>query len=190
MEPIAPLVLAAMLLTLPSSAASGTTRSPSVGRRVHALKPEPGAAAALVAEAFFRSRTIRSMIARLNSSDVVVHVRADLSRQTGTGDLHFLVAAGGVRRVLVTIDFANREDDRIAWFAHELQHAIEVSQAPEVRDADAFARLYDRIGWKTDMEGQTFETDAAIDVRTRVLDELAPAAFALRTGTHAARFDR
>jgi hypothetical protein len=61
--------------------------------------------------------------------------------------------------------------EAIPWFAHELQHAIEVAQAPEVTDARSLAQLYRRIGW----EGQAgrFESNRARAIGNLVRNQLA-----------------
>ncbi len=56
----------------------------------------------------------------------------------------------------------NHQPQQVAWLAHELQHALEVAAATEVRDVEGLRRLFARIG--TDLGNGQFETDAAVAV--------------------------
>jgi len=70
--------------------------------------------------------------------------------------------------------------DVLPALAHELQHAVEIAQAPEARDAQALEALMRRIGWCRG--GRLFETGAALAIEARVRLELT------RPSTHAPRF--
>ena len=79
---------------------------------------------------------------------------------------------GRTRYLLIRIDrFKISVREQIALLGHELQHALEVASAPEVRDASGMAQLYRRIGW----EGQKdhFESEAAKSVAQKVRTQLA-----------------
>jgi hypothetical protein len=73
-----------------------------------------------------------------------------------------LIAALGKTDVLVAA----------AVRAHELQHAKEIADAPDVRDQAAVRRLMNRIGRSI---GDTFETTAAIRVGWQVWREVGVA---------------
>jgi hypothetical protein len=141
--------------------------SPS-SSRVHPLN---GAfdARPLLATALERSPTIRRLVAPLDASDVIVYVALEDDVRTGSGDLHLMPAMPGVRRVLVRIDARNGIPERFKWLGHELQHAVEVASAPEVRDAAGMARLFARIGRLT---AEGFETDAAVRAGNAVYREV------------------
>jgi hypothetical protein len=59
--------------------------------------------------------------------------------------------------------------------AHELQHALEVAEAPDVIDPATLRAHYERIGYRSNADDRTpsFDTAAAIDVQRRVAAELA-----------------
>ncbi len=86
-----------------------------------------------------------------------------------TGHLTFVAAGHGTRWLRITIDAGNHEVQQAAWLAHELQHALEVGGAPEVRDVEALRALFERIG--TNLGGGQFETDAATAVGKQALRE-------------------
>ncbi|MEW5981185.1 MAG: hypothetical protein AB1806_02310 [Acidobacteriota bacterium] len=139
----------------------------------HTRPLTPGAAA-LIADAADRSSIIESLLQALERTDVVVYVSDQDNRSASMPQacLRWLSAAGGLRYVLVQIaPWQTMPLERIAWLGHELQHALEIAQAPDVRDADGVARLYRRIGWE---EGHNhFESDAARRIGDLVRDELA-----------------
>jgi hypothetical protein len=62
-------------------------------------------------------------------------------------------------------------DRRLLTLAHELQHAIEVLEAPDVATAGAVDELFERIG--TNTSAGVMETQAALDVERAVGRELS-----------------
>jgi hypothetical protein len=59
----------------------------------------------------------------------------------------------------------------IALIGHELRHALEVAQVPDVRDESALVRLYERIGQRS-VKGHEYDTNAAQDAGRAVRKEL------------------
>jgi hypothetical protein len=61
----------------------------------------------------------------------------------------------------------------IAVLAHELQHAVEVAQAPEARDGESLEQMFSRLAIPSGC-GSTncYETQASKDVEYAVRDEL------------------
>jgi hypothetical protein len=57
-------------------------------------------------------------------------------------------------------------------FGHELRHAVEIAEAPEIVDVPSLVAFYRRIGQVMSSRGQTFETNAALATERRVLLEL------------------
>jgi hypothetical protein len=61
----------------------------------------------------------------------------------------------------------------VAPLAHELQHALEVAQAPEARDAESVEKLFDRSAMPFGCSSTTcYETPASKDVEDAVRNEL------------------
>ena len=61
----------------------------------------------------------------------------------------------------------------LSVLAHELQHAVELSEHPEARDTRAVAAMFDRIGVAhACAEADCAETKAAQDVQDAVNEEL------------------
>jgi hypothetical protein len=84
-----------------------------------------------------------------------------------------LMGAGtNTRYVRVTLHRMTSSDNLIELLGHELQHAVEIAQAPEVRDPDTMRALYNRIGFNR-RAATHFETALAREIATRVRAEVA-----------------
>jgi hypothetical protein len=163
------LVLAVLALVSANALAETGPPRPS-WTHTRALTP---AAPALLAEAAQRSSVIRTLLDDLERTDVVVYLSDSMYGSEGEprAYLTFVTAAAGIRYLLVRIDPGRSLPcERIVWLGHELQHALEIAEAPEVRDADGVRQLYTRIGWE-DREGQ-FETRHARATSDRIRNEM------------------
>jgi len=122
------------------------------------------------------SPTFRALVRRLLESDVVVYLwcdRADTAPSDGR--LTFVSAAGGYRYVVVRLAHFRSRARQIALMAHELRHAVEVADAPQVVDVESFEREYRRIGYMSSTptaDRRTFDTRAAVDAGWQVIREL------------------
>jgi len=122
------------------------------------------------------SPTLRALVRRLIDSDVVVYLwceRADTA--PADGRLTFVSAAGGHRYVVVRLVRFHSRERQIALMAHELRHAVEIADAPDVVDAESLEREYRRIGYLTrtpTADRRTFDTHAAVDAGVQVMTEL------------------
>lgn len=106
------------------------------------------------------STTFRCLLDRLDHSDLTVYVRFE-PRTARPPALTSIVGAAGDRRVvLVTITTMAVEADRFMLLGHELRHAAELADAPEVRDRAGMQALYERIGWHD--RPSAYETAAAL----------------------------
>jgi len=132
----------------------------------------------LVAEGADRSATFRSLVERLDASNLVVYLEYALLRRYGlAGQLTFISAAGGRRYVRVQIDWHQPRSLQLAVLGHELQHAVEIAGSPEVNDISSMARYYARVGIDRSVGGggRRFDTHTAIDTGRRVYRELTTA---------------
>ena len=129
---------------------------------------------ALIADAIDRSATVRALVARITASDVVVFVACEDNPDIRpSGRLNFMTSAGGVRYVVIRLK-PKRRAAAIAMLAHELQHAAEIADTPAIVDEASLARAYARIGYRSHSaaHGLAFDTQAAVDVGRRVVEEL------------------
>jgi hypothetical protein len=149
-----------------------TAPEPSMNH-VRASEPEIHA---LLEAGRLHSPTFRKLLETLDASDVIVYVGPRLSR----GDLyaylvHNVVDSGGHRYLRVFVDTSGAWRRLVSSLGHELQHAVEVAQAPEARDTEGLARMFEGAskGARCASDARNcYETKLAIAVGNAVFDEL------------------
>jgi hypothetical protein len=139
------------------------------------VKPADPEMRRLVLEGYSRSAIFRALLEEIERSNAIVVI------QFGT------CANGRVRSCVSNIDSDSRQryirikvntrttDDRlVATIGHELQHAVEIVRERSVSNVEQALALYRRIATGPCTEGRSdrCETDAAIQVESRVNDEL------------------
>ncbi len=127
----------------------------------------------LLSEGRRRSPTLARLVAQLEVSDVVVYVETDIRPVAGlSGYLsHRIVATARARYVTIAIRRPFDKQRVISVIAHELQHAVEISQDPTVRTSGDIASLFRRIGGPQ-CPGACYETEAARAIESQVAREL------------------
>jgi hypothetical protein len=131
--------------------------------------------AALIAEGEMRSEVFQHLLATLDASDVVVYLVPKQARQGLGGYVsHAMTTGGGYRYIRVAVETQGSADRLIALCAHELQHAVEIAEAREVRDNDALRRFFQRanVTFACAGGGECYETQAAEEVEQTVLSDL------------------
>ncbi len=128
----------------------------------------------LLAEGLHRSRTFASLMTALNRTDVIVYVESVMTLPKDTNGRLTMVPRGKGEfrylRVQIRADLSRQES--IALIGHELQHALEIAEATEVRDSTSLVRLYERIGHMS-IGDHAYDTEAARDTGRVVRRELA-----------------
>lgn len=160
------LVFALLALAATPIAPSAVLESPT--RHVRTAIPY---ITSLLKEGFSRSPTFARLVTRLERSDLIIHIETSVTLPPGIeGRLLLLPRAHETRYVRIQIAIAESRTDAIALVAHELQHAQELADAPEVTDMAAFEALYERIGIRSGWH--QYETEAAQAVARRVRREV------------------
>jgi hypothetical protein len=170
----------AIVLAFAHDAAPASVLAPLTPAQVHAVMTSPirhvrGVGPAMtnvIAEGLRRSGTFAHLVLALNRSDVIVYI------ETGRGlpstiSGRLLLAAGpeGQRYLRIQVAGHPRSNELIALVGHELRHALEVAESPEVRDERTLIALYGRIGHP--MGGlHQYDTSAAQDTGRQVRFEL------------------
>jgi len=135
------------------------------------LRPIGPAARALVATGVARSATVAALARDLERADVIVYV-SFTANAAARGATRFVTRAAGRTYLRIEIDPHRGETERIAVFAHELRHAIEIAHAPKpIASTHDLAALYRVIGYPCGTHG--FESGAALIVEVQVARELA-----------------
>jgi hypothetical protein len=121
-----------------------------------------------------RSATLRELQAHLEHASVIVYLaRAPLPQ--GLAGRTRIIGTGGIWRFLsVEVDNRAGPVDLLALVGHELQHVIEIADAPEVVDGTTMAAFYRRVGteWNDGRQAASFETKEALEAGRRVQMEL------------------
>jgi hypothetical protein len=117
--------------------------------------------------------TFRRLVETLDASDVIVYLEPKVHRRALDGYLvHHVTIAGPIRYIKAAVQMTGAENRLIPLLAHELQHAVEVAEAPSVRDSESMARMFERSTIPFVCASQCYETKAAIDVQDAVTSEL------------------
>jgi hypothetical protein len=128
---------------------------------------------ALVDRGLAHSPTFRRLYEQLGQSDLIVHLERGPQPWLGAGFNQFVADVGERRFVRITLNVAQLDSDAVALLGHELQHAVELADAPDVDDADEYERLYRRIGYQSCLrEPRCFDTAAAVAAGRAILKEL------------------
>jgi hypothetical protein len=139
----------------------------SAGASFH-VRAADASAAELLELGNSASPSFRRLVEVLERSDLIVFVQT--RPLPIPGQLELAGAAAGFRYVRVSVRVPGRDHDLVAWLGHELQHAVELAEAPEVVDQDGLLRHYERIGARRGRA--SVETAAAQAVWRKILDEV------------------
>ena len=130
----------------------------------------------LLAEGYTRSTTFQRLVDSISMTNTLVYVEAGVCAfgHVNACLLPFMATTdkGRYLRVVITqpLNLAKR-DRLIALIGHELQHALEVAERPEVIDVTSMIAMYRRIGFP--LKGRAgYETSAARAAGTAIFEEL------------------
>jgi hypothetical protein len=136
---------------------SATAASPS---RIPRVRAGDSRSAVLLTKGLERSSTLRALVQQLEQRDVIVYIEMQPALKSRfAGMLTWIVATPTHRYVRVSINPTLTTDLGISTLGHELQHALEVANAPQVRCANSLEKYYaahgdpsrsDRSGWDTE----------------------------------------
>jgi len=120
------------------------------------------------------SGTFRRLVERIRHSDVIVYLECAGGVGSVDGRLAFMSSVAGYRYVHVRVARLVSADQQIALIGHELQHAVEIADAPDIVNDSSLARAYARIGFVNPRlsRSTSFDSDAAVEAGYQVLREL------------------
>ncbi len=95
-----------------------------------------------------RSATFRRLCDDLEASNVIVLIETGTAGPTLPAEITFQGTSHTARflRVTLTGTVPEKEDERLAWLAHELQHAVEIASAPQVVSPATMRHFYRKWG--------------------------------------------
>jgi len=140
------------------------------------LRPLSCRTAAIVANGLVRSATFRGLVDKVGQLNGIVYITDryyvnSQTRRVMSGALSHSVSLAGAHRVLHLMVAPESGDRQLITMAHELQHAIEVLEAPGVDTEAAVDQLFKRIG--VQVSAGVMETQAALDAERAVARELS-----------------
>ena len=168
-----------------STLAALSDQSPAVARSAEAdqtwrearIRPQDPRLTDLLRDGVARSATFRSLVTRIEAGNVFVYISLSPQMKPAlAGKLTWITNAGKYRYLRAPINTEQSLDQMIATLAHELQHAVEVSDADSVTDQRSLQELYKRIG-RQSFAGVSagWETEAAQETGFQVRRELTAA---------------
>jgi hypothetical protein len=120
-----------------------------------------------------RSPTLRKLVELIEAGNVVVYLEAEPNlRGSLLGALTWIGANDTFRFVRAAIKVRPKSNALVASIAHELQHVVEVVNAPWVNDDKTLRALYNDIGKRTSVSEDVWDTAAARWTTQQVLREL------------------
>ena len=170
--------VAALLLVATLLIGAGVVSAQPVSSHVLARQ---GRLAGALRNGMARSPTLATLVETLDASNVLVHLYDGTCEASAESCL--MLESGGSSPRIVRVHFRltsvgrhavlERYDGLIAQIAHELQHAVEIIRSGAANQ-DEVMTLYRRIAIGECAKGRSdrCETEAALAVERRVLDEL------------------
>lgn len=141
------------------------------------LRPLTDTAKEVIKRGLAESATFRDLVQRLDRSDVIVYVEEDVYQPKAlAGRLSFLTTGGGFRYVRVWLQWRSYDIQQVATLAHELQHALEIAERPEVVDQESLGRAFEHLGHQRRAAygpSGMYDTAAAVEAGDRVWREIA-----------------
>jgi hypothetical protein len=130
--------------------------------------------ATLLLQGLDRSRTVRDLVNELEQRDVIVYIEMQPAlKKRLAGTMTWLSASKAHRYVRISINPELSTDLAISTLGHELQHAVEVANAPEIRCERTLANFYQSHGGSNRVNATGWDTEAARVAGDNVRRELS-----------------
>ena len=172
-------LVALLVFVLPSSPVAAADDAPKpTPSRVPRVRPNDSRSAALLLQGIQRSDTLREIVERLEQSDVIVYLVMQPSlKRSLAGTLTWVTGTKSFRYVRISLNPELSSDALISVIGHELQHALEVSDAPSIVDTASLQAYYEKNGLTTPSHANGWDTLAARvtgeEVRRELLESRA-----------------
>jgi hypothetical protein len=88
------------------------------------------------------SQTFRELLDRLSDSDLIIYVQVVDHLMNAIGHTYIVKSTETVRYVRIEVVLSGNFGEMVALVGHELQHAVEIAGAPQVRDRQTLAHFY------------------------------------------------
>jgi hypothetical protein len=132
------------------------------------VRPVDPKAAAVLAEGQRRSPTVRTLLAAIDGSDLIVYVGTRFLARSG--ETEFVTRTPAARYLRISMNVTETETRLVPWLGHELRHAVEIASDPAIVSAPALESFYRSSGHAVSDHG--YCTDAAQQVTGIVRQEM------------------
>lgn len=164
-------VILVLFVLISPAAALAQPVEPDGGPRI---RPTDSRLADILREGIERSATIRALVQRIEAGNVIVYLETEQTmRGQLLGSLTWIGANEALRFVRVSIRARPLSNALIACIGHELQHVVEVVDAPWVNNDRLLRSLYHGIGNRTSLHDEVWDTAQARWTTQQVMRELA-----------------
>jgi hypothetical protein len=138
------------------------------------VRPNDGRSAAALLQGIARSETVRLIVERLETLDVIVYVEMQAALQHKlAGRMVWLAATQHFRYVRISLNYELSGETLIAVLGHELRHALEVALSPSIVGEPSLEAYYEKNGINMRSHANGWDTQAARDAGELVRRELA-----------------
>lgn len=165
-------ILGILAFAAARAAGGGLAAQAAEEAAVQRVRAADAVARRVLEQAARSSPTAAALIARLQRSDLIVTVQTGMLPAVMNGSTRIVAATPVCRHVRVILRIPNSHAALLEVLGHELHHAVEIADMPQVRDELSFAAAYRRIGYAT-LAGGYFETAGAIEAGRRVSREVS-----------------
>jgi hypothetical protein len=166
--------IALLSLAAPVGANVTPVSTPVAADRSPRVRAGDSRAAVLLTKGLERSPTLRRLVEELEQRDVIIYIEMQPAlRKRLAGKLTWITATPAHRYVRVSINPELSGEMAIATLGHELQHALEVANAPEIVCARSLEKYYAAHGDMNQSELNGWDTEAARAAGEKVRRELA-----------------
>jgi hypothetical protein len=129
----------------------------------------------LLQKLYDRSPTVRALIDRIQQSNATVVVQLGTCKAGRfRGCVVNVTGSVTARHIWIMVDAHANQNSLLATIAHELQHAVEIVEHPDVFDVAGVVQLYRRLAFGACRDGlsEECETERALETEHQVLTEL------------------
>lgn len=165
--------VALLALAIPSPAVDVDDARPAA-RTSPRVRPYDARSANVLLQGIQRSETIRSLVDRLEQLDVIVYIQMQPALRTQlAGRMVWVTATGHLRYVRLSLNPELSGDTLVSVLGHELQHAVEVAQAPSIVSEATLEEYYQEHGISVRSHSRGWDTLAARDAGELVRREIS-----------------
>ena len=167
-------LIAFVVITTTTTFAAPSEPTAAINERSVRVRAADARTAVLLMQGLARSATIRGLVNQLEQREVIVYLEMQPGlKKRLAGTLTWLSSTRAHRYVRISINPELSTDTAIATLGHELQHALEVANAPQIVSHQTLESFYRSHGESSRTQVNGWDTEAARVAGEDVRKELA-----------------